>query len=106
MAHETETEAAPPQQDPAAPAPAAGTRAGGDSFTDHGPKPGGPEIAATDADMGKNMVHEMNVVNGLDGGQYDINHGVKYSYNRERELQNANRMDLWKDAYRMGHHYG
>ncbi len=79
-------------------------RPGGDSF--HPGGPGEPEIDATDEAMGKNMVHEMNLVNGEDGGQYDLTHGVKYSYNRERELKRANRMDLWKDEYRYGHHYG
>jgi hypothetical protein len=103
---QTDTQTATPQTDPAAPAPAGAAHAGADTFTDTGPKPGGPEIEATDADMGKNMVHEMNVVNGLDGGKYDINHGVKYSYNRQAELRRANKMDLWRDEYRLGHHYG
>ena len=104
MPHETDTQTTAPQHDETAPQVAGAAPTGGDTFA--GPKPGDPEIEATDAAMGKNMVHEMNVVNGLDGGQYDINHGVKYSYNRETELKRAGKMDLWKDEYRSGHHYG
>ena len=97
MPHDTETTSTTDQDHVAPPTTASSTStSGGDTFAT-GPKPGGPEIEATDADMGKNMVHEMNVVNGLDGGKYDLNHGVKYSYNRESELRRAGKMDLWKD---------
>lgn len=62
-----------------------------------------PEIPATEQAMGEAMVKRMNQANGLDGGKYDLDHGIHYSYNFERECRQAGRPELWKDEYRMGY---
>ncbi|HEY1554667.1 MAG TPA: hypothetical protein VGF94_07500, partial [Kofleriaceae bacterium] len=71
----------------------------------YGTQAGGPEIAATDQAMGKHMTENMGRANMLPGagGQYDVHHGIHYSYNYEYECQQSGQPQLWKDQYRQGH---
>lgn len=62
-----------------------------------------PEIDASEQAMGDAMVKRMNQANGLDGGKYDLDHGIHYSYNFEYECQQAGKPELWKDEYRYGY---
>jgi len=62
-----------------------------------------PELEATETAMGGAMVSRMNEANGLDGGQYDLDHGIHYDYNYEYECQRSGKPERWKDEYRMGH---
>jgi hypothetical protein len=62
-----------------------------------------PEIDPTAKAMGEAMVKRMNQANGLDGGKYDLEHGIHYSYNFESECQRAGKPELWKDEYRYGY---
>jgi|GEM_PF-2880963 len=66
---------------------------------------GGPEIAATPEAMGQHTANEMHKAN-MDpgsGGQYDLDHGLHYSYNYERECKDAGEAKRWKDEYRYGY---
>lgn len=71
----------------------------------YGAKKGDPEIAATPEAMGNHTVNEMHKAN-LDpgfGGQYDLEHGIHYSYNYEYECKQAGQASRWKDEYRYGY---
>jgi hypothetical protein len=85
------------------PAPAAAPAAGGRARTASEEAYEKPEIDPTAQAMGDAMVKRMNQANGLDGGQYDLEHGIHYSYNFEYECQRAGKPDLWKDEYRWGY---
>ncbi|HEX5063449.1 MAG TPA: hypothetical protein VFV99_28930 [Kofleriaceae bacterium] len=69
------------------------------------PQAGGPEIPATKEAMGGVVVKDMqkaNVEPGS-GGQNDVNHGIHYWYNYQRQCENAGQPELWQDKYRSGH---
>jgi hypothetical protein len=63
---------------------------------------GGPEIAATPQAIGGHTVESMNKANGI-GGQYDLSHGIHYSYSFKDQCIEAKRTDLWKDDYEYGY---
>lgn len=66
---------------------------------------GGPEIPATAEAVGQHTADEMHKAN-MDpgyGGQYDLDHGIHYSYNYESELSRAGQASRWKDEYRWGY---
>ena len=70
-----------------------------------GPQKGGPEIDATNEAMGGVVVNDMkkaNVEPGS-GGQNDLNHGIHYWYNYQRQCEDAGKPELWQDKYRSGH---
>ncbi|HVV82039.1 MAG TPA: hypothetical protein VHE35_03125 [Kofleriaceae bacterium] len=66
---------------------------------------GGPEIEATQEAMGNNMVNDMHNANLDPGskGQYDLHHGIHYSYNYQAECEQEGQKQLWKDEYRWGY---
>lgn len=81
----------------------ASDRAFGGSGTEHAA--GGPEIDATKEAMGGHVVAGMkraNVEPGS-GGQNDLNHGIHYWYNYQRQCEYAGKPELWQDKYRAGH---
>jgi hypothetical protein len=120
MAREHETERPPqaaapvveaaPVVDPAVVAQAAGPvpapaapQAGGGARTASEIAYETPEIDPTAKAMGEAMVKRMNQANGMEGGKYDLDHGIHYSYNFERECNEAGKPELWKDEYRYGY---
>jgi Protein-glutamine gamma-glutamyltransferase len=66
---------------------------------------GGPEIPTTAQAMGQHTVEAMNKANNVPGagGQYDLTHGIHYSYNYKKETKKAGQEALWKDEYRSGY---
>jgi hypothetical protein len=85
------------------PAPAAAPQAGAPARTASELAYETPEIDPTAEAMGNAMIKRMNQANGLDGGKYDLEHGIHYSYNFERECKQAGKPELWKDEYRYGY---
>jgi Protein-glutamine gamma-glutamyltransferase len=70
-----------------------------------GPEAGGPEIEATPEALGEHTAEGMkkaNVEPGS-GGQNDVNHGIHYWYNYQRQCEWAGHPEMWKDEYRHGH---
>lgn len=79
--------------------------AGHGTASTRGYETGGPEIEATAEAMGEHMVGEMHKAN-LDegfGGQYDLDHGIHYSYNYKYECESSGQAKKWKDEYRWGY---
>ncbi|MDB4959527.1 MAG: hypothetical protein JWO36_7096 [Myxococcales bacterium] len=104
-----ETETAPPVATETAPvssaAPLPSTHGPSASDRAFGPQTGGPEIEATPEALGKHTADGMkkaNVEPGS-GGQNDINHGIHYWYNYQRQCEDSGHPEMWKDEYRHGH---
>jgi hypothetical protein len=75
------------------------------SASTRGYEAGKPEIEATPEAMGEHVVNEMHKAN-LDegfGGQYDLEHGIHYSYNFKYECESSGQAKKWKDEYRWGY---